>query len=165
MSNFDYTLSIGKKVENYVKRYFENRGHQLEDLSDVKEWQEKDVDFNFKFKDGKEALFEVKADSKLGNTGNLFFEVGFDRVTGYYAGWFSKTAAALICFVDYVNKKGYIVLLDKDVIKENSRNITWQNRTDCCLGFAYLLPITKAKELGLVVYEWTIEEDILKAAA
>lgn len=33
MTNFDYTLSIGKKVENYVKKYFENRGHKLVDLS------------------------------------------------------------------------------------------------------------------------------------
>lgn len=163
MTNFDYTLSIGKKVENYVKKYFENRGHKLVDLSQDKNWQAVDVDFRFLFKDGKqEALFEVKADSKLGITNNLFFEVGFDRQTGYYSGWFAKTAAHLICFVDYINRKGYIVLLDKQAIEKNSRHIQWQNRTDYCLGYAYLLPIAKAKQLGLVKYEWIIEEDILK---
>lgn len=156
MNNFQSTLAIGKKYEDYVQQFLTEKGHKVINHSEDKSWQAIDIDFEL-YKGDKKTTLEVKADSKISVNGNFFFEEGFDRATGYYSGWFEKCQAAYICFIDYVGGKGYILSLDKPTIQNNAVSRTWYNRTDNCQGYALLLNCDKARKLGLVVLEWDIE--------
>lgn len=153
MNNFDYCLSIGKSAEEYVADYLTSRGNKVEDVSYDPMYMSKDTDFLL-YKNGAYTTLEVKHDSKMEITGNFFFEVGFDRMTGYKPGWFSKCAAEYICFVG--NTHCYIIKFDKDVIAANAISRRWCNYTDNCFGDAYLLSIDKARELDLIAFEWDI---------
>ena len=158
MNNFDITLSIGKKIERYLQNFLSSRGHTVIDHSEDKIWQDIDTDFEVRIKEQRTTL-EVKADSKIHEHNNFFFEEGFDRATGYYKGWFDKCEAEHICFIDYVGGKGYILRFDKEVIKANSISRKWYNRTDNCCGYALLLNCDRARELGLVAMEWNIDKE------
>lgn len=159
MNSFQGTLAIGKKIEKYAISFLRSLGHTVIDHSDDKSWQNVDTDFEVRMREQKTTL-EVKADSKIHEHNNFFFEEGFDRATGYYAGWFDKCEAEHICFIDYVDGKGYILRFDKALIKNNAISRKWYNRTDNCQGYALLLNCDRARELGLVALEWVIEDPI-----
>lgn len=156
MNSFELCLQIGKSAENYVADYLTAAGHIVEDVSYEAAYMSKDIDFLL-YKNNKYTTLEVKSDSKINQTGNLFFEVGFDRTTGYYDGWFRKCEAAYICFCDTCGGKCYIVRFDKDTIAANAIPRRWINYTDNCYGDALLLPLPDARKLGLIEYEWCIE--------
>ena len=160
MNKFNKSLAIGKAIENYVASYLTGKGHLVDNKSDDAAYQSKDIDFIL-YKNGNTTTLEVKADSRLHDTHNFFFEVGFNRDTGYYDGWFRKCAAAYICFVDYICGKAYIIDFNKDIIAANATSKRWVNYYDECIGDALLLNIDKARELNLISYEWTFKEELL----
>lgn len=160
MNNFEYSLSIGKRIESYLEQFLCAKGHTVINHSEDKNWQDIDTDFEVRCREQSTTL-EVKADSKIHQHNNFFFEEGFDRQTGYYAGWFTKCEAEHICFIDYVGGKGYILRFDKELIKAHSISRKWFNHTDNCYGYALLLNCDKARELGLIALEWNIKGDLV----
>ena len=158
MDNFDKLLAVGKKTEDLVSDYLTTRGNTVINHTEDLDWQAIDTDFEVS-KNGKTTTLEVKTDSRINQTHNLFFEVGFDRATGYYNGWFRKCEAEYILFYDSSAAKGYIIDFDKYIIEKNSYYRRWYNNTDRCWGDAYLLPLVKAEELGLVAHTFELQKE------
>ena len=165
MDNFQVKLSKGKFTESIVKKNLEDKlGYNVQDVSDVKEWQDKDVDFIVS-NANKSIHFalEVKNDDRMHQTGNFFFEIGFDRKTGFYKGWWYKCKAHALCFFDSVTGTGYILDFGKVKALKGKDELLgtglfeykeFDNRVDECKGRAWLLNIDKAIENNLIVYWW-----------
>ena len=148
-------LLVGKKTEEYIVGYLNAKGHTIINHSEEPEWQMIDTDFEV-IRGNSHTTLEVKTDNRIHNTNNFFFEVGFDRATGYYDGWFHNCAAEYICFVDMIGARGYILEFDKTRIAQCAFPRRWRNSIDGCYGDAYLLNCDKARAMGLIVYEWNI---------
>lgn len=165
-NNFNIKLSKGKMTEGIVKKHFEDViGFNVEDVSEDKTYQKKDIDFIISTKDKRNQLtLEVKNDDRIHCSGNLFFEIGFDRKTGFCAGWWSKSEANAICFYDSVVKRGYIIdfertkqlkaLVDMGKEKQIFEYKCFWNKVDNCWGRAWLLKLNTAREYNLIIYEW-----------
>lgn len=160
MDNFTYCLQVGKETEQKISNYLENRGHNVTNVSDNKEYQRKDIDLLLEH-NNRNASLEIKSDSKIHYTNNLFFEDGFDRKTGYYNGWLNYCEANYICFYDEIADLGYIVDFKqaKQILPSKARRKQWYNKTDDCIGYAYLLSLDVAKEEGCIVYEFRLKEE------
>ena len=158
MDNFNTLLAVGKKTEDLVCDYLTTRGNTVINHTEDLDWQAIDTDFEVS-KNGKTTTLEVKTDSRINQTNNLFFEVGFDRATGYYDGWFRKCEAEYILFYDSSAAKGYIIDFNKEIIQKNSNYRRWYNRSDSCWGDAYLLPLMKAEQLGLVAHTFELQKE------
>lgn len=156
MNSFDYLLNIGASAEKEVKKHLETRGHIITDVSHDKSYQSVDIDFVMRSPQGQTATLEVKHDSKLKKTGNIFIEWAFDRKTGLYKGWGQKCEADYICFYDADIRTGYIFdwYKLKQYTMQNGKQISWYNSSDNCEGYAYLLPLSEAKLNSLLIYEW-----------
>ena len=64
---------IGIRGENAVYNYLIQEGYQVEDVSENPEFWQLDIDFLIT-KDGCSKSIEVKNDTALGRTGNLYIE-------------------------------------------------------------------------------------------
>ena len=153
MNGFQKQLKIGQIAETAFINHFKQRDELIDVRNDI-EYQQKDIDYIIKNKQGETATVEVKADTNFHATGNLFFEIGYDRETGYYDGWFNYCQADYICYYNIPTRKGLI--LDFQQVKAQmphlARQIVWDNKCDGCIGYAYLLPIGRAK--NFIVYQW-----------
>jgi len=67
-------LAIGKRGEKLVKDAIAARGHTVEDLSNIEEYQDLDIDLRLTDKKGVSITMEVKNDIKSNYTGNVFIE-------------------------------------------------------------------------------------------
>ena len=47
MNGFEQQKAKGKVVEEIVKRHLTNRGHIIQDVSEIRDYQKKDIDFLF----------------------------------------------------------------------------------------------------------------------
>lgn len=73
----------------------------VQDVSKSVSYQVADVDI-IADKDGSQAKIEVKTDKLISSTGNMFIEIIQDRFSRtYYTGWFYKTTADYLCYIDY----------------------------------------------------------------
>lgn len=158
MKSFDDALAIGKNGEQIVANHFAQRGHTVINVSSDKEYQEKDIDAILKNIDGTSCAIEIKTDNRMAATGNLLFEIGSCRATGYYDGWYSYCKADYIVFYDSYHKKGYCVNWNKTkpLLKKEASFKRFYNRYDQCYTDAYLLPIYKAKSINLIEYEFAV---------
>lgn len=161
MNGFNYCLSIGNRTEDIIFNYLKGRGHEVISVTDDKEYQKKDIDCLLEH-DGVKATLEIKSDTKMHNSGNLFFEEGFDRVSGFRKGWFNYCEADFICFYDGIADCGYMVDFRKakEIIKAAGRKVSWFNNTDNCTGYAYLLPIGTSKKEGLIAHEFNLKKEV-----
>ena len=117
MNGFEAQKVKGKVVEEIVKRHLIGRGHTVEDVSEIKEYQKKDIDFLVANGTTKQLIsMEVKRDDNIFRTGNFFFEIGFEKENYYSMGWMGKCKADYISFYDTRRNKGYIL----DFIKTKS---------------------------------------------
>lgn len=158
MNSFEFCKQIGLEKQKAVKSYLEKRGHKVNDVSENKEYQDKDIDFLLTSPTGQTCSLEIKSDSKIDKTGNFFFEVSFNRKTGTYPGWYQKCKADYICFVN--NNKGYILNFSatKKAIAEGlGESRKWYNYTDECYGNAILVNTKEAQAAGLIVKEMDLQ--------
>jgi Holliday junction resolvase-like predicted endonuclease len=149
--NFETMLEEGKEYEKVVQAYFESYGYKIDDKSDDEEYQQKDIDF-IAYQGKRSYKVEVKADSRMHETGNIVIEDGMIRSVGYRPGWLHKCEADVLCFVDVVGKVAY--MLDWKKIRQNidkyGKRIEFQNKYDNCIGIIYLLSVENAFKHDLV---------------
>lgn len=157
-NNFEEKLNEGKETEKLIATLLISKGFEVEDMSDVEEYQAIDTDFLI-HKKGTWTM-EIKSDSRIGKTGNIFLEVGMSRSTGFYEGWFNKCESDYMCIYDTVNSIAYMLDWDKTkkYAKSNGRNISFWNYTDNCQGYGILLSLDKAKENGLIEHVYNTED-------
>lgn len=155
MSNnnfFQQQLAIGKSGEQIVKQFLINRGHNVTDVSNNAAYFKKDIDFIITDTLGFQYFVEVKTDYKLHKSGNLFFESTYHKSWGDTSGWYDYCEADYIAFLDAVEMKLYIYDFrrGKEYVKKNAEYREFYNYDDACYREAYLLPIDRAKQAGLI---------------
>lgn len=155
--NFFNDLAIGKRGERLVFEALKNRGHQVEDLSDICEYWLKDIDCRLT-KNDVSITMEIKNDLKSNYTGNVFVET-YNRNNQKRGGegWFCYCEADYLCFVQEEHNIAHIVKRD-ELIKHCWSNHYREVNSDFSRG--YIVPIYKLKEyssyycLQLGGYDW-----------
>lgn len=96
---FEEQLTLGKKGEALVKAALAARGHIILDVSNMPEWQQKDIDFVIS-KNGVSITLEIKNDIRSNQTGNVFVEI-YNRNNRSRGGdgWLCYCEADYLCFV------------------------------------------------------------------
>lgn len=144
-------LNEGKEYEKIVQDYFHSYGYIIDDKSDDEEYQKKDIDF-IAYKGKRKYAVEVKADTRMNETGNIVIEDGMIRSVGYRPGWLHKCEADILCFVDVVGNVAYMLNWAK--IRKNidtyGKKIKFDNKFDKCTGIIYLLSVENAYKHELV---------------
>lgn len=150
--NFKSMLQDGNQYEKVVQNYYRNKGFEIKDVSDIKEYQDMDIDFLIS-KNNKTLSYEIKADTRMSETGNIVIEHGMHRKSGFQEGWMHKCKADVLCFVDVKNDISYMFNWPK--VKENiatyGRLIQFKNNYDKCVGELYLLSVQDAKKHNLIL--------------
>lgn len=152
MVSFQQRVEIGRSGEEIVAEFFRNRGITVEDKTDVREYQIKDIDFLLTNKEGQKCSIEVKTDFLMYKTGNLFFESVYHKDFGDSKGWLDYCEADYICFFDAVNRILYIYDYKngKELITKKGELKYFYNSDDGCDREAYLLPLHEAKRAGML---------------
>lgn len=109
--------AVGDQGEAYVYKLALSRNHTIEDLTDNSYYWSKDIDFKI---DG--VFVEVKTDKVLNRTGNIWLEDEIEYLDNYTVGkgWWRKTEAQLIFYLDGINNDLYIY--QKSDIEEYLKN-------------------------------------------
>lgn len=123
--------------EQQLKDWFRAKGHYVIDVSDNPNFWDKDIDLLVTHKDVIEepTTIEVKWDSKIARTGNLFIEHHQVKVDtwGYEQeeedGWFHFCKAGLLFYGDAVQKVYYVFKFKelKQYVYENRKK--WRQAT------------------------------------
>lgn len=107
---FNNDLKRGKIGENKIALALSNRGHMVVDVSDIYEYQRKDIDFKLTDKSGNTTTLEVKTDEASERTGNVFIEYfNKNNISRKYKGWYHYCEAVYMAFVQPNRNKAYIV--------------------------------------------------------
>jgi hypothetical protein len=87
----------------------ESRNYKVEDVSNNPDYYDKDIDLIITSPtSGLTKTFEVKFDSKICETGNLYLERSNIRSKGG-AGWFDFCEADYLAYGDAINKYFYVI--------------------------------------------------------
>lgn len=118
--------------EQELKDWFRSQGHYVIDVSDNPQFWDKDIDLLVTHKDTIEepTTIEVKWDTKIAKTGNLFLEHNQVKIDtwGYEQekedGWFRFCKAGLLFYGDAVNKCYYVFKFKelKDYVFKHKNN-------------------------------------------
>lgn len=104
-------MNNGKQGENLFKQIMESRNYKVEDVSGNEEYWNKDIDFIITSSTtGTIKTFEVKWDSKINKTGNLYLEIANIHSQGG-KGWFEFCQADYVAYGDALNGTFYIISL------------------------------------------------------
>lgn len=117
---FTDLLEQGHKGEAIVASFFQSIGYDVQDVSSDQAYFAKDIDLLVT--NGEEQLtVEVKADYKMGKTGNICIET-IGNIAANKLGWIYYTQASHICFVDMASQILHIVRTSelKDLIKQGN---------------------------------------------
>lgn len=139
-------MSIGKDGEQFFKNCSEQMNYKVEDLSEIEEFWYKDIDFKLTSSaTGVSKYFEVKTDTLIANTGNLFIETwSRDTIQPKHRGWFLVCEADYISYIDWKNKIIHTFLLDE--LKEliSSHNYPKAANAE---AEGYLVPLAAVRQL------------------
>ena len=103
--------SNGKCGERLFKSIMESRDYKVIDVSDNPEYWEKDIDFIITSStSGLTKTFEVKWDSKINSTGNLYLETDNINSKGG-KGWYQFCQADYLAYADAATRTFYIIPL------------------------------------------------------
>lgn len=124
---------IGKVGEDWFAEYFSNLDYLVIDCSnDQFLGIESGIDFICEgVRTGKIMKWDVKTDTRISETGNMFVEI-FDDATNNSLGWFYKGKVDGICYVD-VNQE-ILYLFTKDALRQylEENNVSERRVTDYC---------------------------------
>lgn len=106
-------MSNGKYGERLFQQTMKNRNYIVEDVSGNPDYQYKDIDFIITSSTtGLTKTFEVKWDSKIHKTGNLYLELSNIHSKQWNGeGWWKHCEADYIVYGDSVKRKFYIIPL------------------------------------------------------
>lgn len=118
----------GRQGELIFARRMRDAGYIVNDVSGDREYWTKDIDF-FCTNPTTEASrsFEVKWDTRIHQTGNLYLELTNVHSEGG-AGWFNFTQADFLAYGDAASKVFYIIPMEK--LRERAQKLS-QRMTNC----------------------------------
>lgn len=157
INSFEQQKKKGQEVEQIVKRHLEQRGHTVTDLTDNPDFWKQDIDFIITDRATTKSIsLEIKRDDNIYKTGNLFFEIGFDKQDYYSQGWLEKCKAEYLCYYDSVKRHGFILDFPKTklLLPSIGKEHYYWDKLDQCGANALLVPLWKARKEELIVYEW-----------
>lgn len=140
---FEEQNIIGKRGERLVAAALAARGHKVEDLSGIYEYQLKDTDFRLTNEEGVSITLEVKNDIKSNYTGNVFIETyNRNNIKRGGNGWFVYCEADYLCFVQ--EEYGVAHIVDRtELVKNCWNNYYAQRNSEFSRG--YIVPIEKLR--------------------
>ena len=104
-------MDNGKQGEQLFSQIMKNRNYTVEDVSNNPEYWNKDIDFIITSPTtGITKTFEVKWDSRINKTGNLYLELA-NIHSQRGRGWFTFCQADYIAYGDAISKQFYIIPL------------------------------------------------------
>lgn len=102
-------MSNGKQGERLFKQIMESRNYAVIDVSNNPDYWSKDIDFIITSPTtGETKTFEVKWDSRINSTGNLYLELSNIHSKGG-KGWYQFCQADYLVYGDAVAKVFYII--------------------------------------------------------
>lgn len=121
--NFNKSINIGDYGEQIIKAYFETNPNIVDviDVSKDKKYQDKDIDFIVKLKNGEDISIELKTDTY--DTGNIFYEAISNKEHNVL-GCMIKSKAKCLFYYFIKTKELYIIdfkAYKKWVNKNNAR--------------------------------------------
>ena len=103
--------ALGKQGERTFRAQMEARGYKVEDVSDNSNFWDKDIDFIVTSPTtGAVKSFEVKWDTRINSTGNLYLEMVSIYSKGG-KGWFEFCEADYVAYGDSHTETFYIIPL------------------------------------------------------
>lgn len=104
-------MTNGKQGEMLFQQQMQNKGYKVEDVSNNSDYWNKDIDFIVTSPTtGAVKTFEVKWDSRLNKTGNLYLELVNVNSQGG-CGWFEFCQADYLAYGDATTNTFYIIPL------------------------------------------------------
>lgn len=143
MSEFEESLTAGKSGESLFAAALMKRGHNVVDLSDIREYQLKDIDFLIT-KNNQSVYVEVKNDKASEYTGNVFVEISNrNNRSRNGEGWANYCEADYIAFIQEQSKVAHIVERE-ELIKNCWRG--YYRKASGADAVGYLVPIWKLRQ-------------------
>lgn len=106
-------MDKGKQGEQLFSQIMQSRNYSVEDVSGNPQYWYKDIDFIISSPvSGLTKTFEVKWDSRIAQTGNLYLETDNVHSKGG-RGWFEFCEADVLAYGDAVNKVFYMIDMKK----------------------------------------------------
>lgn len=115
----------GKQGEALFAQIMAARGYKVEDVSGNPDYWYKDIDFIITSPTSNQTkTFEVKWDSRIGQTGNLYLELTNVHSKGG-RGWFTFCEADMLAYGDAAAGIFYIIPIAqlKEIIKDKPRKV------------------------------------------
>lgn len=121
--------SLGKQGEQLFKQRMEQLGYALTDVSGNPEYWSKDIDFLATSpRTGLTKSFEIKFDSRINQTGNLYLELTNVHSKGG-RGWFNFCEADYLAYGDAAAQVFYIIPLAQ--LKDRINAMQHQRYAQC----------------------------------
>ena len=119
----------GKQGERLFKEIMESRGYEVQDVSGNPEYWYRDIDFILTSPtSGETKTFEVKWDTKIHTTGNLYLErtSAFTKEPGIKGlGWFEWCEADYLVYGDAISGQFYIIPMEE--LREAADNLPYRS--------------------------------------
>ena len=143
---FNEDNEIGKRGERIFAKFLDCMKLEYDDVSDVREYQKQDIDFIVKCGES-DLKFEVKNDTRIATTGNIFFET-MSNVDYSTNGCFNKTKADVMVIVSESESKLYMISSNalKKYVDENKSHLRFISRVPGSNSCGYLVPVSKLGE-------------------
>ena len=141
-------MTNSKQGEQIFKSLMEKRGNKVEDLTAEKPYQIQDIDFRITSPSGITKYFEVKYDSKINTTGNLFVEF-FNAYNYGGLGWYEFCKANFIAYGDAHTNTFYCFLLEdlRQLINSHKFNVATTENEKVA---GYLVPLRLIEKLEVI---------------
>ena len=131
----------GKPGEILFQQIMQQRGYKVVDVSNNSQYFDKDIDVLLTSSTtGETKSFEIKWDTKLNSTGNLFIEMINPRSQGC-CGWFEFIQADYLAYGDAITGQFYIIDVEylKDFMSKKKRLYERKMCSDGAEG--YIVPL------------------------
>ena len=106
-------MNNGKQGEQLFQQKMQNKGYTVEDVSNNPDYWNKDIDFIATSPTtGAVKTFEVKWDSRINKSGNLYLEL-VNMYSKGTKGWFDFCQADYLAYGDAVTQIFYVISLEE----------------------------------------------------
>ena len=130
--------------EGELKEFFRANGFKVVDTSHNSKYYSKDIDLIVTNPATNNTVnIEVKWDSRVADTANLYIEIINPRSKGG-SGWYNFIEADFVYYGDSINRTFYIIKVDelKAYIESNKKDLTIKGTFDGSYG--YIIPLSNA---------------------
>ena len=159
VSSFQETNGIGHDGETIVRHYFEKQGYKVADLTGDPDWQASDVDIQIEMPDGSLRYMEIKTDTEMWKTGNIFLELSMERRNSgtVSEGWFTYSLANDLCYLCCGTSTLYVIPFEplREYVRSGfGRFVRFKNPIDDnTIGTGVLVNIRELRHAGLIAQE------------